>query len=157
MRVDDVPGVAALAAEEPAAPHWPPAEYYRMLEVMAETPGRRGAWVLVLDGERRARRREGVVGFAMASSVAGICDLEAVVVGAAWRGRGYGAALVQAAAGWGRGLAATRLELEVRASNAAALRLYGRLGFVSEGRRPGYYRNPEEDAVLMSLWLGAVG
>jgi ribosomal-protein-alanine N-acetyltransferase len=161
MQFEDVPGVAALAAEEPVAPHWPTAEYYRMLEVIAESPRRRGAWVLrtVLDRERRSvcrlpRDRPGVIGFAMASSVAGICDLEAVVVGAAWRGRGYGEALVQAAADWGLGLGATRLELEVRVSNAAALRLYQRMGFAVEGRRPGYYRNPEEDAVLMSLRLG---
>jgi ribosomal-protein-alanine N-acetyltransferase len=154
----DVPGVVALAAGEPTAPHWPVAEYHRMLKVIAESPGRRGAWVLLLDcassvppGKRKPR----VAGFAMASHVAGVCDLEAVVVAAVCRGRRYGAILIEAAAAWGEALPASRLELEVRASNMAALRLYRRMGFTVDGTRPGYYRNPDEEAVLMSLRLQA--
>ena len=38
--------------------------------------------------------------------------------------------------------------LEVRASNKAAISLYERLGFVSEGIRPGFYTSPKEDAVI---------
>jgi ribosomal-protein-alanine N-acetyltransferase len=41
--------------------------------------------------------------------------------------------------------------LEVRASNAAALGLYRLLGFAETGRRPRYYHDPVEDAVLMRL------
>ena len=40
--------------------------------------------------------------------------------------------------------------LEVRASNDAALALYGRLGFQIAARRPRYYTQPEEDALI--LW-----
>ena len=43
--------------------------------------------------------------------------------------------------------------LEVRSSNAAALKLYGRMGFKRVGRRPDYYTNPVEDAVLLSKSL----
>lgn len=43
--------------------------------------------------------------------------------------------------------------LEVRASNAAARRLYEKLGFIETGRRKFYYADPFEDAVLMSLEL----
>jgi ribosomal-protein-alanine N-acetyltransferase len=166
MRGEDIAGVIALAAGEPTAPHWPVAEYRRMLDVIAETPSRRGAWVLLPAsaepaqplGHRRNSRSVGadvahIAGFAMASHVAGACDLEAVVVATPWRGRRLGALLVEAAAGWGRGLGASRLELEVRASNLAARRLYERMGFAVDGGRPGYYRNPEEEAVLMSLRL----
>jgi ribosomal-protein-alanine N-acetyltransferase len=39
----------------------------------------------------------------------------------------------------------------VRAGSAGAIALYERLGFVAVGRRPGYYRSPVEDAVLMRL------
>ncbi len=39
--------------------------------------------------------------------------------------------------------------LEVRESNQAARGLYESLGFVEVGRRPNYYRNPVEDAILM--------
>lgn len=41
--------------------------------------------------------------------------------------------------------------LEVRPSNAAALALYGELGFVERGRRPGYYDDTQEDALIMTL------
>lgn len=41
--------------------------------------------------------------------------------------------------------------LEVRAENAAARKLYEHLGFVCEGIRPNFYRNPTEDAAI--YWL----
>jgi [ribosomal protein S18]-alanine N-acetyltransferase len=42
--------------------------------------------------------------------------------------------------------------LEVRASNAAAIRLYESAGFERAGRRPGYYREPAEEAIVMRLF-----
>ena len=39
--------------------------------------------------------------------------------------------------------------LEVRVSNAAAIRLYERLGFVARGVRRGYYTDNREDALIM--------
>jgi ribosomal-protein-alanine N-acetyltransferase len=42
------------------------------------------------------------------------------------------------------------LALEVRVSNAAAQALYRTHGFQLVGLRRGYYRRPEEDALLMS-------
>jgi ribosomal-protein-alanine N-acetyltransferase len=45
---------------------------------------------------------------------------------------------------------ARRATLEVRESNVAALQLYARLGFTVSARRPGYYANPPEDALI--LW-----
>ena len=41
------------------------------------------------------------------------------------------------------------LTLEVRVSNAPAIKLYEKLGFIQVGRRPGYYRNPREDAYIL--------
>jgi [ribosomal protein S18]-alanine N-acetyltransferase len=39
--------------------------------------------------------------------------------------------------------------LEVRESNAEALSLYGKCGFMAKGRRPLYYTDSHEDAVIM--------
>ncbi len=44
---------------------------------------------------------------------------------------------------------ATRALLEVRRSNAAALRLYEKMGFSTESVRAGYYPNPPEDALVL--------
>ena len=41
------------------------------------------------------------------------------------------------------------LTLEVRASNVPAIALYEKLGFAQVGRRPNYYRNPKEDALIL--------
>ncbi|MCR5088407.1 MAG: ribosomal protein S18-alanine N-acetyltransferase [Oscillospiraceae bacterium] len=45
------------------------------------------------------------------------------------------------------------LTLEVRAGNVPALALYRRLGYTEVGLRRNYYRDPQEDAVLMTKWL----
>jgi len=45
--------------------------------------------------------------------------------------------------------------LEVRVSNAAAIRLYERLGFAGKGVRRGYYTDNREDALIM--WKGPAG
>ncbi len=41
--------------------------------------------------------------------------------------------------------------LEVRAGNLAAQAMYVKYGFVEDGRRPRYYKDNAEDAILMSL------
>jgi [ribosomal protein S18]-alanine N-acetyltransferase len=45
---------------------------------------------------------------------------------------------------------ASSVFLEVRRSNQAALSLYGNLGFREVGTRRGYYRQPVEDALVLS-------
>lgn len=47
---------------------------------------------------------------------------------------------------------ATASTLEVRASNAAAQRLYYRFGYQLVGRRPSYYQDNGEDAILLTLY-----
>lgn len=42
------------------------------------------------------------------------------------------------------------LTLEVRESNTPAIQLYTSLGFQTVGKRPRFYRDPEEDAILMT-------
>ncbi|MFN8400621.1 MAG: ribosomal protein S18-alanine N-acetyltransferase [Anaerolineales bacterium] len=44
-----------------------------------------------------------------------------------------------------------RAFLEVRQTNEVALNMYRSLGFVEDGRRKEYYKDNNEDAILMSL------
>jgi len=55
------------------------------------------------------------------------------------------------------GLGAAEVFLEVRATNEPGQAFYSRAGFQPTGRRPGYYRNPAEDAVVMRLTAPAKG
>ncbi|MBQ9828390.1 MAG: ribosomal protein S18-alanine N-acetyltransferase [Lachnospiraceae bacterium] len=65
------------------------------------------------------------------------------------RGRGYGIMLLEHAFEEGRTAGIRSWFLEVREHNTAALALYKKAGFVPVGRRPGYYRDPDEDGIIM--------
>jgi ribosomal-protein-alanine N-acetyltransferase len=54
-----------------------------------------------------------------------------------------------------RRLRVERVFLEVRESNLAAVRFYETHGFARAGQRAGYYRDPDEVAVLMIRKLTA--
>ena len=69
------------------------------------------------------------------------------------RARGVGTSLLRAALATARRLGAERALLEVRAGNLAAQALYRRCGFEVAGRRRNYYRDPVEDALVMSAPL----
>ena len=62
---------------------------------------------------------------------------------------GIGEALIEALTEKLKEKENTCLTLEVRASNDPAIALYHKLGFVQVGRRPNYYRNPKEDALIL--------
>ena len=70
------------------------------------------------------------------------------------RRRGFARALIEAALINPASAGARRVHLEVRPSNLAARALYGSLGFVRTGVRPGYYG--DEDALLLTLDLDAL-
>jgi [ribosomal protein S18]-alanine N-acetyltransferase len=75
----------------------------------------------------------------------------------AQQGRGWGQRVLRQLIDGANARGSQGLWLEVRASNAAALALYERFGFVRAGRRRDYYpaSKGREDAVLMSLALGS--
>jgi RimJ/RimL family protein N-acetyltransferase len=79
-----------------------------------------------------------------------------MLVDAAWRGRGVGSALVAGAIDWARGQGLHKLCLEVFPTNAAAIALYRKCGFVEEGRRTKQVRRASGelwDAIVMGLLL----
>jgi len=45
------------------------------------------------------------------------------------------------------------ITLEVRPSNSGAIALYQKFGFVEAGRRKRFYRNPDEDGLILTLNL----
>jgi ribosomal-protein-alanine N-acetyltransferase len=67
------------------------------------------------------------------------------------RGEGHGLLLAILEQLHRRGV--NKVFLEVRESNEAGIAFYEKMGFARTGRRPGYYREPEEAAVLMEKKL----
>ena len=82
----------------------------------------------------------------------GVADLNRIIVAEDQRKLGYGAALLSEGIQWATGRGATRMLLEVRADNAAARRMYDRLGFTKLACRSDYYE-PGVDAVVMQLTI----
>lgn len=69
------------------------------------------------------------------------------------RRRGVAGRLLEVFLNFARGNQLAFLTLEVRASNYAAIALYGSRGFRGVGRRKNYYEHPREDAVIMTMDL----
>jgi len=70
---------------------------------------------------------------------------------------GLGFRLMEQAVETGTAEGAECFWLEVRTSNLAAQRLYGGFGFREIGRRPRYYRDTGEDAIVMTLSIPMAG
>ena len=73
-----------------------------------------------------------------------------VGVGTAYRGCGIGELLLMSAIEQALARRAAVVTLEVRPSNSAAIKLYGKYGFTEQGRRKGYYSDNREDALIMT-------
>ena len=68
-----------------------------------------------------------------------------------FRRQGIGARILIAALKDASQAGVKRAFLEVRASNEAAQDMYRKFGFETSGRRPKYYKDNGEDAILMTL------
>jgi ribosomal-protein-alanine N-acetyltransferase len=149
MLASDIDAMVALDRECPDAPHWRREAYLAAIDPAGDSALRRIGLI--------AEWNESFAGFTVLRCVAAPggneVELESMAVCPAMRRRGFGGILLDSAIDAARKLGAQRLDLEVRASNTAAARLYGRAGFKETGRRRAYYHNPEEDAVLMSIRL----
>ena len=90
-----------------------------------------------------------VAGYVGSQTVGQESDMMNLAVSPEFRGQGIGRELVNALVSRLGENGASSLTLEVRASNTAAIGLYEQCGFLTVGRRPGYYRMPKEDALIM--------
>ena len=95
----------------------------------------------------------GLAGYAVYWWAGGEAELGDIAVREPWRGRGIGSALIGEVLEGASARGAERLFLEVREGNRAARSLYRRHGFREAGRRPDYYRDPREDAIVMARTL----
>lgn len=115
-------------------------------------PGAPGALCLcALDRGRR------VAGYLFATLVADDLHINTLAVRPDCRRRGVAETLALALLERGRAAGAALCSLEVRASNRGAVALYRKLGFAAAGRRPRFYRAPDEDALILNLRLESDG
>lgn len=90
-----------------------------------------------------------IAGFAILTMSIGTADITDIAVAKKYRKQGIADKLLKELLAHGSKKSITEFALEVRSSNEAAIRLYQKNGFVLEGIRKNYYRNPVEDACIM--------
>lgn len=99
-------------------------------------------WLVAVEG--------GVVcGYVGSQSVLDGADMMNIAVHPDYRKQGIGYNLVDKLIDLLKAKDVISLSLEVRVSNENAINLYNKMGFEIIGKRPGYYRNPREDAYIM--------
>ena len=94
---------------------------------------------------------ECIVGFIGVDEIAGEAFVDDLAVFPAHRRRGIASALLARAETGAILRGCEKIHLECREGNGAALALYGARGYKRVGRRKGYYENPKEDAILMTM------
>ena len=90
-----------------------------------------------------------VAGYVGSQTVLDASDMMNLAVSPDYRRRGIGQALVNALVEHLQQNKVIALLLEVRVSNEPAIAIYESLGFEQVGRRPKYYHNPREDALIL--------
>ena len=110
--------------------------------IASELENQLSLWVVAMDGEK-------LVGYVGSQSVLGWADMMNLAVAPDYRQRGIAQALVNELIARLQQNQVTCLTLEVRVSNTPAISLYEKLGFATVGRRPNYYHNPKEDALIL--------
>jgi ribosomal-protein-alanine N-acetyltransferase len=137
MRIEDVPAVHEIERLSFATP-WPAYAFEQELR------GNRLARYVV------ARAGETVVGFAGIWLMVDEAHITTFSVHPDWRRQGIGRQLLLNLVELSGTLRARRMTLEVRSSNDAAQALYRSFGFAVAGRRPRYYTDDGEDALVMT-------
>ncbi len=107
-----------------------------------EAASERAFYLLVLDDER-------IIGYAGTWIILDEAQVTNVAIAPDYRRQGIGSQLMTALIDAVKARGASAMTLEVRPSNTAALALYTSFGFRDTGRRPGYYQDNGEDAIIM--------
>jgi ribosomal-protein-alanine acetyltransferase len=137
----DLPALLALEKEALTAAHW---SQHRYQEIFASADVRRIALVAETDTIR---------GFLVARAILSEWEIESVVVTDSARRSGIASSLLRHFLAMARSTGAEAVFLEVRESNRPARALYEKFQFGTAGRRPNYYGQPQEDALVYRLAL----
>ncbi len=135
MQIQHVPQVAALEKQCFSDP-------WSEKSIASELVNDLAFWLVALEGET-------VAGYVGSQTVLGESDMMNIAVHPDFRRQGIAEALVDALMTELHEQGSRCLTLEVRASNESAKQLYRKLGFIPIGKRPNYYFNPREDALIL--------
>lgn len=138
MTLEDIPAVHEIDLLSFSLP-WPERSFRFEIK---DNPAARG-WVVDVDGL--------IAAMLMLWFIVDEAHIATIATHPDFRRQGLGEQILLAALRAAREEGARRAFLEVRESNLAAQSLYEKYGFVVDGRRPKYYRDNNEDALLMSL------
>lgn len=140
LEAEDIPAILQIQASTPQAAQWERSAYENM--------GRAGAtcWVAEADGK--------LAGFLVVRVAVDEMEILNLAVDVDSRRKGIGRTLLRETVSWGERMGAQQVFLEVRASNDAARKFYEKHGFAWSRIRPNYYRDPIEDAMVLSTRLG---
>jgi ribosomal-protein-alanine N-acetyltransferase len=141
---DDVPSLLALERQSFTHP-WSEGNFR---EVVAEASPARA--VVLREVEGSAPGGSAVVAYCITQSVVDEIHILDLVVAETRRRQGLGRWLLRFALDRAARRGAERAFLEVRRSNEAAIALYRSVGFAVRGERRGYYREPDEDALVLA-------
>ena len=97
----------------------------------------------------------GIVGYVLGRVIVDEGEILSIATIAARRREGIGRRLLDGIIGAMIDRGAHAAWLEVRPSNEPARAMYHSAGFTTAGVRPGYYRLPDEDALILRRELGA--
>src|SRR5262245_50246262 len=133
--------------EQSGLSRWGWAAYY------AELQGNNRSLMLIARPRTTEQGSRLVAAYIAARAAAGELHINNVAVREGYRRNGIARLLLTQTIAEGKRLGATTAFLEVRRGNLAAQALYEKCGFKSIARRPRYYSEPLEDAVVMSRSL----
>lgn len=136
----DLQRLIGVAENAPGAPRWSSSTWQQILR----SPDAVHRIVLIAESVNEC------VAFGVLGLAGDNAEIESLAVSAEWRRRGIGRDLCTHLLNWARARDAKVASLEVRVSNVAAHALYHSLGFREVALRRSYYRDPEEDALVMT-------
>jgi ribosomal-protein-alanine N-acetyltransferase len=141
---DDLRAIVGLQQKAPEAAHWTLGDYERLMDDPGGT---------ILVAELETMEPPKLLGFAAFHRVIDEVELRNMAVDPEHRQQGVGQALLISAREHMLRDGAKRVFLEVRASNRPAQSLYYSIGFALHSVRKDYYREPQEDALVLALEL----